>query len=126
VYLEAEAVLSIISRCEGDWVLLSSAAIDLELSKIVDEGRRECVDMLYATAGERARVTEQTEQRAQHFQQNGVRPFDALHLAVAEAANADVFLTTDDRLLRTARNLGITITMANPVTWLMEVTKDEK
>jgi len=31
VYLEAEAVLSILSRCEsGEWILLSSGAIDLK------------------------------------------------------------------------------------------------
>ena len=33
----------------------------------------------------------------------GVNGFDALHLASAEAASADVFATCDDRLLGTAQ-----------------------
>jgi len=34
---------------------------------------------------------------------NGFHGFDALHLACAEAAGADVFVTCDDRLLATAK-----------------------
>lgn len=33
----------------------------------------------------------------------GFRNFDAFHLACAELANADVFATTDDRLLALGR-----------------------
>ena len=36
----------------------------------------------------------------------GLRGFDALHLACAEAAGADVFVTCDDRLLAVAQRLG--------------------
>ena len=37
----------------------------------------------------------------------------------------DVFLTTDDRLLKAARKMDVKIKVANPVTWLMEVISDE-
>jgi predicted nucleic acid-binding protein len=37
---------------------------------------------------------------------NGMRGFDALHLACAEAAAVDVFVTCDDRLLAVAQRLG--------------------
>ena len=30
--------------------------------------------------------------------------FDSLHMALAEGANADIFLTTDDRLIKRAQN----------------------
>jgi predicted nucleic acid-binding protein len=36
----------------------------------------------------------------------GFRGFDALHIACAEAAGADIFVTCDDRLVATARRLG--------------------
>ena len=54
VYLEAEAVLSIISHCEeGKWALIASGAIDFELLKLSDMDRQEQVQMLYAAANER-------------------------------------------------------------------------
>ena len=36
----------------------------------------------------------------------GQRAFDALHLACAEAAGVDLFVTCDDRLLAAAGRLG--------------------
>jgi predicted nucleic acid-binding protein len=35
--------------------------------------------------------------------QLGFKLYDALHLAFAQSASVDIFLTTDDRLLRKAR-----------------------
>jgi len=46
-------------------------------------------------------------------------------MAVAEDADADVLLTTDDRLVRRAQNTNAGVRVANPVTWLMEVTSNE-
>lgn len=126
VYLEAEATLSIISHCEKrSWVLLANSIIDYELSKIPDADRYESVQALYLAAHERIPLTEQTEQRAAYLLSQGLKPFDSLHLALAEAHGADVFLTTDDRLLRAAKKLNIAIEVANPVSWLMEVLKNE-
>ena len=90
VYLEAEAVLSIISRCEeGKWVLVSSGAIDFELLKLPDMDRFEQIQTLYSVASERIKLTEQTEKRASFFQQNGLKPFDSLHLALAETSEVN-------------------------------------
>lgn len=126
VYLEAEAVLSIISHCEEKkWILVSSGAIDFELLKLPDVDRYEQIQTIYAVASERIRLTEQTEKRAVFFQQNGLKPFDSLHLALAEAGKVSVFLTTDDRLLRAAKKLNLKIKIANPVSWLMEVMDNE-
>ena len=47
--------------------------------------------------------------------------FDALHLASAEYACADIFLTTDKKFIYRIRSLGSKVRVANPVTWLMEV-----
>jgi predicted nucleic acid-binding protein len=53
--------------------------------------------------------------------QLGFKFYDALHLAFAEAGGADIFLTTDDRLLRKAQQYrdSIKVTVGNPVIWLM-------
>jgi predicted nucleic acid-binding protein len=60
------------------------------------------------------------------FRQAGIKPFDSLHLALAETGGADVFLTTDNRLLRAAGKIELRTGVANPVTWLMEVTNNEQ
>jgi len=126
IYLEAEAVLSIISHCEKDkWVLVSSGAIDFELSKLPDIDRFEQIQTLYAVASNRIKLTEQAEKRAAFFQQNGIKPLDSLHLALAETDKVDVFLTTDDRLLRMGKKLNLIIKVDNPVSWLMEVMSNE-
>jgi predicted nucleic acid-binding protein len=124
VYLEAEAVLSIISHCEkGEFTLVSSGVIDYELSKLSDTDRFEQVQALYDAATERILLTEQIEERSRFFRQIGLKPIDSLHLALAETV-ADVFLTVDDNLLRAAEKIDLKINTANPVPWLMEVMND--
>ena len=57
------------------------------------------------------------------LQELGFGTFDALHLASAEQGQADVFLTTDDDLLRRAgryRN-ELHVRVQNPVSWYREV-----
>jgi len=48
--------------------------------------------------------------------QLGFKFYDALHLAFAEAGGADIFLTTDDRLLRKAQQYrdSINVMVENP------------
>ena len=53
---------------------------------------------------------------------------DALHLAFAEMGNADIFLTTDDRLLKKAKqsqNL-LSVEVENPTIWLMNILQTEE
>ncbi|MCZ8250267.1 MULTISPECIES: hypothetical protein [unclassified Microcystis] len=59
--------------------------------------------------------------------QLGFKFYDALHLAFAEAGGADIFLTTDDRLLRKAQQYrdSINVTVENPVIWLMATLQED-
>ena len=51
-------------HCEkGKWVLVSSGAIDFELSKLPDIDRFEQIQTLYAVASNRIKLTEQAEVR---------------------------------------------------------------
>jgi predicted nucleic acid-binding protein len=126
IYLEAEAVLSIVSHCgKGECEIIASSVLDFELSKLTNVERLEQVMALYKSACSHTKLTKEAEQRAVFFQQHGLKPFDSLHLAVAETV-ADVFLTTDDRLLRIASKIELKIKIANPVSWLMEETKNER
>jgi predicted nucleic acid-binding protein len=60
--------------------------------------------------------------RAQQLEQLGFQAMDALHLACAESAHADIFVTTDDKLLKLATRLSakLQVTVVNPVFWLLE------
>ena len=123
IYLEAEAALSIISRCErNEWTLIASGALDYELSRITDESLLEKIQSIYSVAKERVKISPYAEQRAAVLQTQGLRPFDSLHVALAEKCNADIFLTTDTRLLKVAGRENFNIRVENPAIWLMEVT----
>jgi hypothetical protein len=78
---------------------------------------------LLARAHEEIRADAAVAQRAQELQALGFRPVDALHLACAEAGSADVFLSTDDSLVRRAGRLSgqLRVAVKNPVDWLTEV-----
>ena len=116
IYLESEAVLAIISRCEKDsWVLVASGAIDFELSKMQDLDRLEQVRKLYSVAQIRIGLSADIEYRAAILQQHGVRPFDSLHVASAESCSADVLLTTDDRLIKVTNRIDLNVRVANPL-----------
>ena len=127
VYFETEAILTIISRCiNGEWELISSSVLDYEISKIPDLERLENVRKLCAVAKTNINLTEEMKSRAARFMEHGIKSFDSLHLAVSEIGGADIFLTTDDNLLRAAGKLELKIRIANPISWLMEVINNER
>lgn len=123
VRLESEAVLSILSRCQAEnWILLSSEVVDIEISKIPDDDRRQKVSFLPSIAQSYIIVDEDAEKRAMGLKKLGFKSFDAFHIACAEKGGADILLTTDDNLLRKAsQNKGVLkVRLENPVRWLME------
>jgi predicted nucleic acid-binding protein len=60
--------------------------------------------------------------RAKHLEELGFSAYDSLHIASAEDAKCDVFLSTDDRLLRLADRSQdqMMIKISNPLVWLNE------
>lgn len=65
---------------------------------------------------------EPVRERAREIAQQGITPLDALHLASAERAEAEWFITCDDRLLRKARRsrLPVLLKVATPVEFVAE------
>ncbi len=65
--------------------------------------------------------------RAKEIVEMGFKTFDALHLACAESGNANIFLTTDDKLIRRAKILisKLMIQVKNPVDWIMTQDLEE-
>jgi predicted nucleic acid-binding protein len=124
---EADAVLRCFARIHGGldtWV--SSEALVEEASRNPNADRRDLVLSLLRTAPRTLPYTSPVLVRATELQSAGLGRYDSLHIAFAESAQADVLLTTDDRLLRSARRLSsspqskilIQVVVANPVDWL--------
>ena len=54
----------------------------------------------------------------------GIKPLDALHLALAESGNADYFCTCDDKLLRNSKQVtNLMVKVVNPVELVQEIEK---
>lgn len=124
IRLEAEAVLLILEHCEaGEWQWISSAVVEEEVDNTPNTERRLRVRNMLRGAHETVALTDINVERAQHIRSLGFRTYDALHLACAEQAGVDIFLTTDDRILRAAaRHEGqLTVRVANPLDWILEV-----
>jgi len=124
VRLEAEAVLLILGRCEAEtWQWFSSAIVEAEVDQTPNPERRARVRAMLRGAHSTVALTEAAVTRAKALQGMGFCTYDALHLACAEHAAVDVFLTTDDRVLRLAARHAahLQVRVANPLAWLLEV-----
>lgn len=91
--------------------------------KTLSDGRQ--LQIAVAIAYNQVTLDEEVRRRATQIGQLSFQPFDAAHLASAEAGNAAVFLTTDDRLLRRAARFSdqLDIVVKNPATWLIEINQ---
>ena len=126
IRLETEAILEIINHClSGKWQLVSSTALELEIARTPDINRREQVQKVLTIAHDKIVVTEEITRRAIELTTFNIKNFDAFHLACAEN-NADIFLTTDSRLLSKSLSYkdNINIIVANPMIWLAEATNN--
>ncbi len=126
VRLETEAVLGILEMVQTHGLeVVGSDIVDDELSQMPDAERREKVELLLTLASAHVAWTAAIEQRATELGKCGIAPLDALHLASAESAQSDCFLTTDDNLLRKAKRAALKVKIENPAKWLIQETTDE-
>jgi predicted nucleic acid-binding protein len=130
IALETQAVLSILSQCQsgesGSWKLMTSTALDEELEQMLDLEKLSNVRTILSIAKIKVVISPFIEQRSIQLQELGFSGYDAIHIASAERGNADIFLTTDDRLHRRAqRNADlIQVRISNPAQWLIELTQE--
>ena len=120
IRLETEAIVWIIDHFyEGQWRWVSSEVVMFEATPM---GSR-----LLNYAHQFVSVGTMETSRGKYLESLGFDPFDALHLACAESGNADLLLTTDDRMLKKAKSVSsqLHLRVENPLTWLQEVTENE-
>lgn len=125
IVLESEAVLGIIAFCDtGQAELLSSEALLYEGEQNSLPIRREHTLAVLSKAKNVIDVTEKEKMRAANLMTFGIKPLDALHVALAETGNADYFCTCDDRLLRNAKRVkDLLVKVVNPVDLVQEIEK---
>lgn len=122
---ETEAIITILSFCEtGILTLVSSDILLAEINYNSDSERRETALGILNIAAKNIAADAAIKKRAQEFETSGIKPFDALHLASAEAGQAEFFCTCDDKLLRKAKAQSDLKTKAvSPIELYEEITK---
>ena len=127
IALETQAILTILSQCESGWKLVTSAALDEELDQTPDLERLKNVKTILAIAKIKVISSQFIEERSTELQKLRFSGYDATHIASAERSQADIFLTTDDRLIKKAQKNTqlIHVDIDNPVQWLIKSTQAE-
>ena len=125
VRMEAEAVLAIIDNCEScEWEYYSSDVLLDEILEMPNADKREKVLTLYRSANSHIDLTDAILRRAKALEKWGIKSYDALHLAGAEAGGADVLLTTDKKFMNAAKRSDTAVPVRNPLVWFAEVLYD--
>lgn len=125
---EAEAVETILNYCSTrQWLWFGSEVLVLEVDNTPNLSKRFNVKLRLNHLYQTVIVGSIENSRGLQLEILGFKWFDALHLACAESANVDVFLTTDDGILKRAERFSsqLHVRVANPYEWLQEIIRDE-
>lgn len=124
IHMEAEAINAILGHIDSsEWCLVNSGVLNYEIDRTKDIERKARLHSLVVNAGVFVTIDHEIQSRAAQIQQLGIRAYDALNVACAEKACADVLLSTDDRLVKIAKRNRemITIDIENPLVWLQKM-----
>jgi predicted nucleic acid-binding protein len=120
---ETAAVIGVLRRItDGVDDLVWSSALTLELSAHPEPEIKAELESWTQHCRRNMTPNANIRQRGEALAQLGLKPLDAAHIAFSEAAGCSAFLTCDDRLLRAARRLGVSVRVLNPVQYFEEVS----
>lgn len=128
IRIETEAIILILNHVRlGDIDMIGSDILNLEIDKTPDPFRKLKLKIFTTYFSKIIRVDEEIAKRAFYLQTNKIKGFDAFHLACAESAHTEIFLTTDDEVLKISKRLKkeLKIKVKNPVKWLQEYFLNE-
>ena len=123
IHLESEVILTVLKMGQTKRVIIvGSEILELEINRMQDENKKQRVLDLYSVANMRIPYTERIRKRSAEIMSiSQIRTFDSLHIAIAEEANADVLLTTDDKFEKMAEKLKLGTRVVNPLRFAWEV-----
>ncbi|MFH0976302.1 MAG: PIN domain-containing protein [Spirochaetota bacterium] len=123
IRLETEAIIAILKYSRsGAGKIIGSNIIQLEIDKTPDLIRRSLLKSLSEYISVLIYTDKKIKERAIELQIIGFKAFDSFHIACAEKGNADVFLTTDDKIIKLAvqNKNKIKVKVYNPLNWVQE------
>lgn len=100
-----------------------SKVLDYEISFNPCPKRKASIIWWKVGAAVYVEMTEEIIKRGESIETHGIKPKDALHLASAEKAGCDFFLTTDRGILKKFSTLG-GMKIMNPIQFITEVCND--
>ena len=124
IWLETLALALVLQLVEaGEAVLVNSTVLEFENSKNPVSLRQDWMSRCLEQATDYQRVDESIRERAETLEKHGLKAIDSLHVACAESAGADYFLTCDDRLLKKQKH--ITVSSMNPLDFVQKVMGEQ-
>ena len=123
IRLETEAMMIILARLSRkEWTWLGSQTLRIEIDRAPDVDQQSRLNRVAEFIGRFVEIGQKELKRAGELEKLGFIGFDAIHLACAESGGADVFLSTDDRLLKRAKRFSkkVRVKVMNPLDWLKE------
>lgn len=129
IYQETEAIRRIVSHIRsGNLYWISSDVLLHEIEQNSDLDQRSQIIDIVSDAHQTVLVGTSEISRVKKLEILGFKELDALHIACAESGSADIFLTTDDRLLRAVKRHSsqLYVRVENPSIWFPEVKGNER
>lgn len=123
IRLESEAILVILNRLYNrKWEWIGSEVLDIEIRNTPNGERLQYLKQLALNIHQSIEINNNVVTRAKELAIIGFKSFDAMHISCSEIAYVDIFLTTDDKLIKLSeRNKDkLKVSIANPLLWLME------
>lgn len=118
IWLETLAFAVILQMVEtGSVELITSSVLEYENSRNPFRLRRNWVTRCLRLASLHHEVDEDIRQRAVELEQQGLKAVDALHVACAETAGSEYFVTCDERVIR--RYQDDRLQVLNPVDFVV-------
>lgn len=122
ISLETHAVLRVLSASTSRGVTLcNSAALEFENGLNPNPTRKERIRILLSLFGPARTAGEGTFRRASELKAEGLQDIDALHIAFAETLKAEYFITCDDHILRSVKDITLRVKVANPVRFVEDL-----
>ena len=118
VRLESEAVEWIFEESQtGRLAIVTSDYLVLELLRNPNIEKRSNTLAMTQYAAHHVTVADSIARRASQIERLGIAGFDALHIAAAESARCDFFVSSDDRLLKKSmrHSSQLMIPSTNPI-----------
>ena len=107
IHLETGAKLLLQQKVkDAECELIWSSVLDFECHNNPFDERSHAITQWRWLASFNVLTNSQIIANAKALQVHGVGQFDALHVACAVAGQADLFITTDDRLIKKMRRIG--------------------